>query len=50
MSLALSAYIGSDVNGLDISLTSAKLKYERDYITCNIQDKYFNKEKNKGTH
>lgn len=50
-SLALSAYIrDSDVNRLDISLTSAKLKYERDYITCDIQDKNFKKKKNKGAH
>ena len=50
-SRALSAYIrDSDVNRLDVSLTSAKLKYERDCITCNIQDKYFKKEKNKGPH
>jgi hypothetical protein len=45
-SLALSAYIrDSDVNRLDISLTSAKLKFERDYMTCNMHDTYFMKEK-----
>jgi hypothetical protein len=49
-SLALSAYIrDSDVNRLDISLTSAKWKFKRDYMTFNMDGIYFTKEKVKAS-